>query len=50
MMLIDDYTRVTWITYLKEKSKDFEKFKAFKAMVENENGKKIKVLRLNRGG
>ena len=50
MLLIDDYTRMTWVAFLKEKSEDFEKFKIFKVMVENELGMKIKCLRLNNGG
>jgi hypothetical protein len=36
MFLIDGYTRMTWVTFLKNKSEAFEKFKAFKALVENE--------------
>ena len=28
MLLIDDYTRMTWVTFLKEKSEAFEKFKS----------------------
>ena len=27
MLLIDDYTRMTWVEFLKEKSEAFEKFK-----------------------
>lgn len=50
MLLIDDYSRMTWVTFLKEKSKDLDNFKAFKSMVENEMGLKIKCLRSNRGG
>jgi len=41
---------MTWITFLKEKYEAFEKFKAFKALVENENDLKIKCFRLERGG
>ena len=44
MVLIDDYTRMTWVAFLKEKSKAFEKFKIFKAMAEIESGMKIKRL------
>ena len=44
MLLIDDYTRMTWVTFLKEKSEAFEKFKIFKAMVENKTNQKINVL------
>jgi hypothetical protein len=50
MFLINDYTRMTWITFLKEKSEAFEKFKAFKDLVENETDLKIKCLRSDRGG
>ena len=50
MLLINDYTRMTWVAFLKEKSKAFEKFKIFKAMAENESGLKIKCLRSNNGG
>ena len=50
MFLIDDYTRMTWVAFLKEKSESFEKFKIFKAMVENEYGMKIKCLRSDNGG
>ena len=41
MFFIDDYTRMTWVEFLKEKSEDFENFKIFKAMVGNESGMKI---------
>jgi hypothetical protein len=50
MFLIDDYTRMTWVTFLKKKSQAFEKFKAFKALAENETDLKIKCLILDNGG
>ena len=50
MFLIDDYTRMTWVAFLKEKSKAFEKIKIFKEMAENESGMKIKCLRIDNGG
>jgi transposase InsO family protein len=50
MLLIDDYTRITWVTFFKEKYEAFEKFKSFKALVENETDLKIKCLRSNKGG
>ena len=31
MLFIDDYTRMTWVTVLKEKSESFEKFKNIKS-------------------
>ena len=45
MFLIDDYTRMISVAFLKEKSEAFEKFKIFKAMAENEFGVKMKRLR-----
>jgi transposase InsO family protein len=50
MLIIDDYTRMTWVYFLREKSEAFEKFKAFKAYVENETDLKIKCLRSDNGG
>ena len=50
MLLIDDYTKMTWVTFLKEKLESFEKFKIFKEMVENETYMKIKCLRSDNGG
>jgi len=32
MLIIDDYSRLTWVAFLKEKSEAFEKFKVFKAL------------------
>ena len=49
MFLINYYTRMTWVTFLKEKSEAFEKFKIFKTMVENETNQKIKCLRSDNG-
>ena len=48
--LIDDFSRNTWIHFLKKKSEVFDKFKEFKALVENQTDKKIKVLRTDNGG
>ena len=47
---IDDYTRMTWVYFLKERSEALEVFKKFKAMVENQSNRKIKVLRSDQGG
>ena len=35
MLIIDDFSRLTWVVFLKYKSEAFEKFKIFKALVEN---------------
>ena len=47
---IDDFSRNTWIYFLKKKSEVFDKFKEFKALVENQTENKIKVLRTDNGG
>ncbi len=49
MLVIDDYSRLTWVTFLKEKSEAFEKFKIFKALTENQIGKRLKAIRSDRG-
>jgi hypothetical protein len=46
---IDDFSRNTWIYFLVKKSKVFDRFKEFKALVENQTKKKIKVLRTDNG-
>lgn len=50
MLLIDDFTRMTWVCLLKKKSEAFRYFKIFKELVENETEQKIKCLRSNNGG
>ena len=47
---IDDFSRRTWVYFLRQKSEVFSKFKEFKALVENQTNKKIKVLRTDNGG
>jgi hypothetical protein len=50
MLIIDDYSRLTWVAFLKEKYEEFKKFKVFKALNENQIGKILKVVRYDRGG
>jgi transposase InsO family protein len=50
MLIIDDYSRLTWVSFLKEKDEVFEKFKIFKALTETQIGKRLKAVRSNRGG
>ena len=50
MLLIDDYTRMTCVSFLMHKLEYFGKFKSFKALVENETDLKIKFLRSDNGG
>jgi transposase InsO family protein len=47
---IDDYSRYGYIYPIKEKSEALDKFKIFKAEVENQHNLKIKVVRSDRGG
>jgi len=47
---IDDFSRNTWIYLLKKKSEVFEKIKEFKALVENQTEKKIKLPRTDNNG
>jgi transposase InsO family protein len=47
---IDDFSRKTWIFFMKTKDEVFSRFREFKAQVENQTGKKIKVLRSDNGG
>ena len=50
MLFIDDFTRMAWVCFLKEKSEAFKLFKTFKTLVENEKEAKIKCLRSDNGG
>jgi len=50
MLIIDDYSRLTWVAFLKEKAKAFEKFQIFKALTENQTDKRLEAVRLDRGG
>ena len=49
IIFIYDYLRYRYI-YLSHKSEAFEKFKEFKAEVENHRGRSIKSLQSDRGG
>ncbi|CAJ2659262.1 unnamed protein product [Trifolium pratense] len=46
----DDFSRKTWIYFLKEKSSALDTFKTFKVLVEKESGCAIQCLRTDRGG
>jgi transposase InsO family protein len=47
---IDDFSRKAHVYLLKAKGEVLNKFKAYKALVENQIGMKIKTLRSNNGG
>lgn len=48
--LTNDYSRMSWVYFLKFKSKTFANFKMFKYLVEKQSGYEIKTLRTNRSG
>ena len=48
--LTDDYSRYGYIYPIKEKSEALDKFKIFKAEVENQHDKRIKIVRSDHGG
>jgi hypothetical protein len=50
MLVIDDFSRLTWVAFLREKCDVFEKFKTFKALSENHTGRKLKEIRSDKGG
>jgi transposase InsO family protein len=49
---IDYFSRKTWIYFLTGKTSEevLNRFKEFKALVENQTGKRIKILRSDNGG
>jgi hypothetical protein len=44
LIFVDDFSRFTWIYFLRQKSEVFQHLKDFKALVGTQSGKKIKVL------
>jgi hypothetical protein len=50
VVFIDDFSQKSWIFFMKTKGQVFSQFEEFKALVENQKGKKIRVLRLDNGG
>jgi len=49
LTFIDDFSRKTWVYILKQKSDVFQNFQQWKVMIENQTGKKIKILRTDNG-
>ena len=50
IIFINDYLRYGYVYLIQHKSDTFEKFKEYRAEVENQLGKIIKTLRSDRGG
>ena len=50
LTFIDDYSRRTWVYFLKLKSEVFDMFLDYKALVEKQSGQHILKLRFDNGG
>ena len=50
LLIVDAFTKYTWLFPMKAKSEVFSTFVLFKAYVENMIGNKIKILRSDSGG
>ena len=50
VLFIDDFSRNSWIYFLKAKSETFSKFQEFKALIENHTGRHNHVLKSDNGG
>ena len=49
LILIDDFSSLCWVYFLKLKSEVFQTLNIWKALVESKSGNKIKILRTNNG-
>ena len=49
-LLVDDFSRLLWVFFLKEKSEAYHYFKFVKSLAEYECGDKLKCFRIDRGG
>lgn len=49
ILFIDDFSRMTWVYFMRQKSEVFSIFKKFKSLVERQSDNFIKCLRSNRG-
>nr|GEU73882.1 cysteine-rich RLK (receptor-like protein kinase) 8 [Tanacetum cinerariifolium] len=50
LLFTDDFSRMSWVYFLRQKSESFKYFRKFKALVEKQSGKALKFLRTDRGG
>ena len=50
MTFVDDYSRYIWVYFVRNKDEAFQKFKLWRAKVENSTGNKLKTLRSDGGG
>lgn len=49
LLFVDDFSMKCWVYFLKAKGEAFEHFRRFHVLVKRETGRKLKVLRSNRG-
>ena len=49
-LLVDDFTWLLWVFFLKEKSEAYHHFKVFKSLAKSKCGEKFKSFRTDRGG
>lgn len=50
LTFIDDFSKFTWVYFLKQKFEVFENFLDFKAFAKRQSRKFIKILRTDNGG
>jgi hypothetical protein len=50
VIFIDEFSRKSWIYFMKTKNETFKSFHEFKALIENQTGKPIRIPRSNNGG
>lgn len=50
LLLVDDFSRMSFVYFLRAKSDVFDCFRQFKAMVEKQQGRSIKKFRSDQGG
>eukprot|EP00268_Persea_americana_P046834 TRINITY_DN4845_c0_g1_i1.p1 TRINITY_DN4845_c0_g1~~TRINITY_DN4845_c0_g1_i1.p1 ORF type:complete len:315 (+),score=41.54 TRINITY_DN4845_c0_g1_i1:771-1715(+) len=50
LLFVDDFSRMSWVYFLREKSEAFSMFQIFKAQFEKQSGCFIKTLRTDQGG
>lgn len=49
MIIIDDYSMMAWVYFLKIKDKTFQTFKQWKMMIEKQTGRQVTRLRTDNG-
>ena len=50
LTFIDEFSKYCWVYFLKNKFEFFDLFKIFRALVENQAGRKLKILKYDNGG